>query len=37
MVAPLANGDYIIGKMIHLGISPTGPSGNFNDGATLFY
>jgi hypothetical protein len=37
MIAPLSNGDYIIGKMVHLGISPPGVSGNINWGETNFF
>ncbi|MFZ7132902.1 MAG: hypothetical protein ACOWWR_11130, partial [Eubacteriales bacterium] len=37
MIAPLQNGDYIIGKMGHIGVSPPGPSGNINWGQTIFY
>lgn len=35
MVAPLKNGNYIIGKMASVGVSPPGPSGNINWGKTI--
>ena len=37
MIAPLQNGDYIFGRMVHIGASPPGLSGNINWGQTIFY
>ena len=37
IIAPLQNGDYIIGKMGHIGVSPPSPSGNINAGQSIFY